>query len=116
MADFTIRDAVVEDWPQVAGPLVELGRGVPAPAPPRRLPWGTPLCGSEPMRGHGVGAALLARAEELALKRGCFRMSLETAGWRDATHTFYSRQGWTDNGKWFVKLLDESWATAGYDE
>lgn len=160
MAAFAVRDAVVEDWPQVAELLVELGRDVSPSAVsnpsyvirfgghlalresrtlvaeepggrllgfvdmefrqrlghPRPQAWVNDLVVTEPMRGQGVGAALLARAEELALKRGCFRMSLETAGWREATHRFYEREGWTDNGKWFVKLLDESWGKAGYDE
>jgi GNAT superfamily N-acetyltransferase len=71
---------------------------------------------TESARGQGVGAALLAEAERLALKRGCFRMSLETAGWREDTHRFYGRQGWKDNGKWFVKLLDESWRATGFNE
>ena len=160
MAGIWVRRAVVEDWPQVAGLLVELGRDVSPSAVsnpsyvirfgghlalresrtlvaeepggrllglvdmefrqrlghPRPQAWINDLVVTAPMRGHGVGAALLAHAEELALKRGCFRMSLETAGWREATHTFYMRQGWRDNGKWFVKLLDESWGKAGYDE
>jgi GNAT superfamily N-acetyltransferase len=159
-AAYTIRDAAVQDWPQVAGLLVELGRDVSPSAVsnpsyvirfgghlalresrtlvaeelgggllgfvdlefrqrlghPRPQAWVNDLVVTEPMRGRGVGAALLARAEELALKRGCFRMSLETAAWRDGTHRFYEHEGWTDNGKWFVKLLDESWGKAGYDE
>ena len=59
-------------------------------------------------RGSGVGGALLARAEELARKRGCFRMALVTASWRSATIAFYERQGWHGYGRWFVKPLDES--------
>ena len=160
MAGIWVRRAVVEDWPQVAGLLVELGRDVSPSAVsnpsyvirfgghlalresrtlvaeepggrllglvdmefrqrlghPRPQAWINDLVVTAPMRGHGVGAALLERAEDLARKRGCFRMTLETAGWRDATHRFYEREGWTDNGKWFVKLLDESWGKAGYDE
>jgi GNAT superfamily N-acetyltransferase len=160
MTEHTIRDAVVEDWPQVAGLLVELGRDVSPSAVsnpsyvirfgghlalresrtlvaaepggrligfvdlefrqrlghPRPQAWVNDLVVTESMRGKGVGAALLASAEELALKRGCFRMSLETGGWRADTHRFYEREGWTDNGKWFVKLLDESWGQAGYNE
>jgi GNAT superfamily N-acetyltransferase len=160
MGEFWVRRAVVEDWPQVAGLLVELGRDVSPSAVsnpsyvirfgghlalresrtlvaeetggrlaglvdmefrqrlghPRPQAWINDLVVTEPMRGQGVGAALLAHAEELARKRGCFRMSLETAAWRDRTHSFYVRQGWTDNGKWFVKLLDESWGAAGYNE
>jgi GNAT superfamily N-acetyltransferase len=63
---------------------------------------------TEPVRGRGVGEALLKRGEELARKRGCFRMTLVTAGWRDATHRFYDRQGWSDYGKWFVKPLTDA--------
>jgi GNAT superfamily N-acetyltransferase len=155
-----IRAATVEDWPAVAGLLVELGRDVSAAAisnpsfvihfgghlamresrtlvaqaqgervvgfldmefrqrlgHPRPQAWVNDLVVTESARGSGVGAALLAEAEEHARRRGCFRMSLETANWRDATHRFYQREGWTDNGKWYVKLLDESWGKAGYNE
>ena len=160
MTEVRIRDAVVDDWPQVAGLLVELGRDVSPSAVsnpsyvirfgghlalresrtlvaeepggrlvgfvdlefrqrlghPRPQAWVNDLVVTESERSRGIGSALLERAEELARRRGCFRMSLETAGWREETHTFYMRQGWTDNGKWFVKLLDESWGKAGYDE
>jgi hypothetical protein len=34
-------------------------------------------------------------------------MSLETGAHREAAHRFYRREGWTDHGTWFVKLLDE---------
>jgi GNAT superfamily N-acetyltransferase len=83
---------------------------------PRPQAWVNDLVVTESARGRGIGSALLARAEELARKRGCFRMSLETGGWRDAAHRFYEREGWTDNGKWFVKLLDESWGATGLNE
>ena len=52
-------------------------------------------------------------AEELARKRGCFRMSLVTAGWREDTHRFYDRLGWDDYGKWFVKSLVDDVAPSG---
>jgi len=57
------------------------------------------------VRGRGVGTALLRRVEELARKRGCFRMALVTAAWRDATIAFYEREGFQDYGRWFVKPL-----------
>ena len=57
------------------------------------------------VRGRGVGSALLRRAEELARKRGCFRMALVTAAWRDQTIGFYEREGFQDYGRWFVKPL-----------
>jgi GNAT superfamily N-acetyltransferase len=148
---YTIRPATVEDWPHVAGLLIELGRDVSPSAAtnpsyvirfgghlalhevrtlvaeepggrvlgfldmefrqrlghPRPQAWVNDLVVTEPERGKGVGTALLARAEQLASKRGCFRMSLETSGWREATHRFYEREGWRDHGTWFVKMLDE---------
>lgn len=60
---------------------------------------------TEGVRGSGVGDSLLLRAEDLARKRGCFRMTLVTANWREATHRFYDRNGWDDYGKWYVKPL-----------
>jgi GNAT superfamily N-acetyltransferase len=83
---------------------------------PRPQAWVNDLVVTESARGRGVGGALLARAEELARERGCFRMSLETSRWRVETHRFYEGRGWTDNGTWFVKLLDESWGQSGYNE
>lgn len=68
---------------------------------------------TEAARGRGVGAVLLSRAEELARKRGCFRMALVTAGWRDATIAFYAREGWSDYGQWFVKPLTVDVAPSG---
>jgi GNAT superfamily N-acetyltransferase len=58
---------------------------------------------TESARGRGVGRALLSRAEELARKRGCFRMALVTAGWREESIAFYRGEGWADYGAWFVK-------------
>jgi GNAT superfamily N-acetyltransferase len=83
---------------------------------PRPQAWVNDLVVTEPLRGRRIGHALLERAEELARRRGCFRMSLETARWREATHRFYDREGWTANGTWFVKLLDERWRATGFSE
>ena len=68
---------------------------------------------TERARGAGVGTELLGRAEALARKRGCFRMALVTAGWRDATIAFYVREGWADYGRWFVKPLAEGIGPGG---
>jgi GNAT superfamily N-acetyltransferase len=65
------------------------------------------------VRRSGVGRALLAAAEELARKRGCFRMALVTAGWRDDAQAFYGREGWTAYGRWFVKALADDVAPSG---
>jgi len=59
-------------------------------------------------RGRGVGRALLSRAEDLARKRGCFRMALVTAAWREDSHSFYQRHGWDEYGTWFVKPLTDA--------
>ena len=52
-----------------------------------------------------LGDKLLDRAEELARKRGCFRMALVTATWREQTIGFHDREGWYNYGEWFVKPL-----------
>ena len=68
---------------------------------------------TERARGAGVGTSLLRRAEELARKRGCFRMALVTATWREASLAFYRREGWQDYGEWFVKPLTEGVTPGG---
>ena len=137
-----------DDWPSVAGLLVELGRGVAAGTaedPTHRQSFAGHLrqlghvtlvaeldhelvgvidmeyhqrlgdhrpqarvndvVVTERARGAGVGTELLRRAEALARKRGCFRMALVTAGWREESIAFYRREGWHDYGQWFVKPL-----------
>ena len=64
-------------------------------------------------RSAGVGRALLSAAEELARKRGCFRMALVTAAWREATMAFYEREGWHAYGQWFVKPLADDVTPGG---
>jgi len=148
VSEVRVRLAVPEDWPAVAGLLVELGRGVAegtAEDPTHQLQFAghirrieqvmSPmevdgdvlgvidmeyhqrlgdhrpqarvhdLIVTERARGSGAGGALLARAEELARRRGCFRMALVTASWRDDAIGFYQRQGWQSYGSWFVKQL-----------
>ena len=65
------------------------------------------------VRGAGAGHALLARAEELARRRGCFRMALVTAAWRTDAVGFYERQGWERFGEWFVKPLTDDVTPGG---
>jgi GNAT superfamily N-acetyltransferase len=65
------------------------------------------------VRGRGVGTALLRRGEELARKRGCFRMTLVTAAWREPTIAFYEREGFQDYGRWFVKPLSADVTASG---
>jgi GNAT superfamily N-acetyltransferase len=130
-----VRSARPQDWPAVAGLLVELGRGVAegtAEDPTHHLQFGghlrrldsvtlvasveddvvgvvdmeyhqrlgdhrpqarvNDLVVTERARGAGVGRSLLSAAEELARKRGCFRLALVTATWREATTAFYLRE------------------------
>ena len=148
MVEPVIRLARAEDWPFVAGLLVELGRGVAegtAEDPTHRLQFAGHLrrldsvtlvaesdedvvgvadmeyhqrlgdhrpqarvhdvVVTQRARGLGVGTKLLQAAEDLARKRGCFRMTLVTASWREATVGFYRKEGWSDYGTWFVKPL-----------
>jgi GNAT superfamily N-acetyltransferase len=156
MAQVTVRLAVPEDWPAVAGLLVELGRGVAegtAHDPTHQLQFAghirriddvtlvaevdgdvlgvidmeyhqrlgdhrpqarvNDLVVTTRARGSGAGHALVSRAEELARRRGCFRMALVTAGWRTDTIAFYERQGWQNYGEWFVKPLTDDVAPGG---
>jgi GNAT superfamily N-acetyltransferase len=154
--DVTVRLALPDDWPAVAGLLVELGRGVAkgtADDPTHHLAFAghirqiehvtlvadrdgqvlgvidmeyhqrlgdhrpqarvNDLIVTERARGAGVGKELLARAEELARKRGCFRMALVTAAWRDDSIAFYEKQGWSNYGEWFVKPLSDEVGPGG---
>jgi glucosamine-phosphate N-acetyltransferase len=145
-----VRFARPDDWPAVAGLLVELGRGVAdgtADDATHRMQFGghlrqignvtlvavrdrdvvgvldmeyhqrlgdhrpqarvNDLVVTEAARGEGIGRMLLGRAEELARARGCFRMALVTASWREGTARFYERHGWQGYGSWFVKPLTD---------
>ena len=156
MSEVTVRFARPDDWPAVAGLLVELGRGVAegtATDPTHRMQFGGHLrrldsvtlvavaddgvvgvadmeyhqrlgdhrpqarvndvVVTDRARGTGVGTKLLKAAEALARKRGCFRMALVTAGWREATIAFYAREGWADYGRWFVKPLTDDVTPGG---
>jgi GNAT superfamily N-acetyltransferase len=151
-----VRPARPDDWPAVAGLLVELRRGVTEASggdPTHRMQFAghirrldvvtivaerdalvvgvldmeyhqrlgdhrpqarlNDLVVAGDVRRSGVGRALLATAEELARKRGCFRMALVTAGWRDDAQAFYGREGWTPYGRWFVKALADDIAPSG---
>jgi GNAT superfamily N-acetyltransferase len=75
--------------------------------------WIPDMIVTEAARGQGIGAALLARCEELARDRGCFSLSLESASGRAGAHEFYKHEGWNDSGKSFTKnLTGEQWPPA----
>ena len=72
--------------------------------------WIPDLVVADSARGRGIGRALLAEAEELAVARGCWSMSLESASWRTESHAFYEHVGWRDSGKAFIRVLaDIEW-------
>jgi GNAT superfamily N-acetyltransferase len=57
------------------------------------------------MRSHGIGAKLLAAAEELARREGCYRVQLTSRNVRSDSHRFYEAQGYTSTSQGFKKLL-----------
>ncbi len=72
--------------------------------------WIPDLIVLERARGRRVGAALLARAEELSRERGCWGMTLESATWRTDAHRFYEREEWRNTAHSFSKpLTDTPW-------
>jgi len=72
--------------------------------------WVPDLIVTDGVRSRGVGAALLARAEEVARERGAFSLGLESAHWRARAHDFYLRQGMADGARHFIKVFaDVPW-------
>lgn len=56
-------------------------------------------------RSRGIGAALLATVEELAIARGCYRMQLTSRNVRDDAHRFYRANGYVQTSQGFKKSL-----------
>lgn len=56
-------------------------------------------------RGKGVGAALLAAAETIARREGCYRMQLTSRHVRHDAHRFYEANGFIPTSQGFKKLL-----------
>jgi GNAT superfamily N-acetyltransferase len=65
----------------------------------------TYFCVSPDRRSQGVGAALEARAVELARERGCDRIEVHCHSRRAQAHRFYARQGYGESPKYLIKLL-----------
>lgn len=63
------------------------------------------LCVDADARGRGVGQRLLARAELLALERGCERIELHCHARRTGAHAFYQHCGFEDAPRYFCKRL-----------
>jgi GNAT superfamily N-acetyltransferase len=57
------------------------------------------------LRSRGIGAALLASAEELARQRGCYRVQLTSRNYRVDAHRFYVANGFESTSQGFKKSL-----------
>ncbi len=56
-------------------------------------------------QGRGAAQALMNRAIEMAHKRGCHRVVLESHYHRQRAYRFYAREGFSDVGKCFLLPL-----------
>lgn len=57
------------------------------------------------IRSQGVGAQLLAAAEELARREGCYRVQLTSRNFREDAHRFYLANGFELTSQGFKKLI-----------
>ena len=67
--------------------------------------WVPDLIVAEGLRRTGIGQALLEHAEQRAIERGCWDLTLESAHHRREAHRFYADFGMRDAGLYFHKLL-----------
>jgi GNAT superfamily N-acetyltransferase len=56
-------------------------------------------------RSRGVGAALLARTEEICRATGCSAIEVTSADHRPRAHDFYRRLGFEERPRRFIKQL-----------
>jgi ribosomal protein S18 acetylase RimI-like enzyme len=59
----------------------------------------------EGRRGQGIGSAMLALAEELALERGCVRMDLDVLQESVDSQRFYARHGFADQKRLYLRRV-----------
>jgi GNAT superfamily N-acetyltransferase len=74
--------------------------------------WLTAVVVDERARGRGIGAALVRKAEEIALQNGARRVSLTSALHRTRAHKFYTDLSYEHTGVRLAKVLDEPPAPA----
>jgi GNAT superfamily N-acetyltransferase len=67
--------------------------------------WVPDLFVAEQARRQGLARALLEHAENRAIERGCWEITLESGYQRAEAHTFYKAFGMRDAGMFFRKLL-----------
>src|SRR6476469_2200321 len=68
--------------------------------------WLTAVVVEESARGRGIGAALVARAEQLATQAGAHRLALTSALHRTRAHKFYKDLGYEQTGVRLAKVLE----------
>jgi GNAT superfamily N-acetyltransferase len=56
-------------------------------------------------RSRGIGAALLAKTEEICRARGCSAIEVTSAQTRSRAHEFYERHGYVERPRRFIKQL-----------
>jgi len=56
-------------------------------------------------RGLGIGAQLVAAAEQQFRAWGCARVEVSSGAQREAAHRFYRRIGYEEQAKRFIKQL-----------
>jgi N-acetylglutamate synthase-like GNAT family acetyltransferase len=59
----------------------------------------------EEWRSNGIGAALLARTEEICRAAGCSAVEVTSAPHRTRAHDFYRRLGFEERPQRFIKVL-----------
>ena len=67
--------------------------------------WLTAVVVDENVRGHGIGSALIKRAEEWAKERGATRVSLTSALRRKEAHEFYKARDYEHTGVRLTKVF-----------
>jgi GNAT superfamily N-acetyltransferase len=67
--------------------------------------WLTTLVVEEEARGRGVGSALVAHAEEWAIRHGAVRISLTSALHRERAHDFYKARDYEQTGVRLTKVF-----------
>jgi len=67
--------------------------------------WLTAVVVDEKSRGHGVGSALVARAEAWAAEHGALRISLTSALHRESAHAFYKARDYEHTGVRLTKVF-----------
>ena len=58
-----------------------------------------------PMRGQGIGKALLSRVARIAIDEGCARLEWDVLTWNEPAIAVYSRLGATTQEEWRIMRL-----------